>query len=197
MGDVHLPRTSGRPRSAVVAAGLLLLICTLLAAVLVGTRQLAPPVQPDGWAIRFRPPRGWDGGLLSADPYQTTVVYREPGTDPAGRELLFTRLPNSAVLSTGQVFDILREDVFRRRFGTLGSLLQRPQVSVEARPLGPLPGRRALISGAGGVCLHVGTRVPEQGEAEAYALELWSNRPVTPGDIGLCDALARAVEPAD
>ena len=139
MYEVVSMQTPGRPRAIVVAAAILLAATMALAATAVWARDLGAPVHLDGWALTFRPPKGWTSEGPQEDGYGATVTYSEPGDQGAGRELRLSRRNNPKGLPAEQLCRTLVQGLFARQVGPLRSLFHRPAVSYERRPLGPCP----------------------------------------------------------
>lgn len=193
MGDLRPPQPAGRITGPLLTTAALLIVCVGLAATLVWARGLGEPVHIDGWAITFQPPKGWEARSPRQDSYGTTVVYREPDGQGAGREVLISRSRNPDHLSAMRICEAL----LNRRLGLRARIFFRHPIAFEPWPLGHLPGARCVIAEPQGFYLHVATLTPHGGEPEAYVLELRSERPFEPQDLSLCEALARSVRPAD
>jgi hypothetical protein len=192
MYEVYSGQRAGRPRAAIGAAAVVLIGCSALAASLAWSRALAPPVRVEGWAITFRPPRGWQWDGPQQEGPGTRMVYRESSERGGGRVLTFARYPNPKGLRSEQVCEIL----LGRRFGAVSYLFLRARIPREVQPLGPLHDARRVILQAQGLYLHVGTNTLKEGAAETYAMELQSAQPLELKDLRLCEALARGVEAA-
>ena len=177
----------------VLTAAALLLVCVGLAAGLVWARGLGRTVQPEDWAISFRIPRGWVVEPVDSDDLGDTVVVREPYQADAGRRLLVHRHGNAAGLPPMRICELL----LGQRLGLQRALFLRSPVAMELWPLGELPGARCVIIEPRGLYLHVGTAANRDEGPEAYVLELDSARPLDQHDLSLCEALARAVRPAE
>jgi hypothetical protein len=96
MQEIHIRlrlRRTGRAQVAVLAASGLLAMCLALAGSLVWSRGLADPVEVRGWAITFRPPRGWEREETTPDRWRTTISYREPARRGYARQFSITRRP--------------------------------------------------------------------------------------------------------
>lgn len=192
MSEISTRPQAGRPLARDLTAAALLALCLCLAASLVWSRALAPAVRVEGWAITFRPPGGWKALTSGNSSRTTTVVYQEPGSRGKSRQLVVSRHLNPDRLPPDRICEILLAE----RLGPILGLFARQRIPIEHLPLGHLPGARSVIGRPQGACLHVGTVTRDDGTAEAYLLELRSNRPFARTDLSLCDALAEAVRPA-
>ncbi|HUU85342.1 MAG TPA: hypothetical protein VM243_17720 [Phycisphaerae bacterium] len=182
----------GRAVGPTLSAGALLAICIGLAGTLVRTRGLGDRVRIDGWAISFRPPRGWEAVAPPQDAYGAVVIYRSQDSRGHFREVRISRQRNPDRLSPLRICESLLD----QRLGPLARFVRSP-IGLERRPLGHLPGARCSIVQPRGWYLHVAGLVRDDGVAEAYLLELRSDTPLEQRDLSLGDALAQSVRPAE
>jgi len=187
MHQIHIRQQPGRSRAAILAASGLLVLCLALAGSLVWSRSLAGPVQVPGWAITFRPPRGWKNQGLTIEGNRETMTLRERSAGRSARRFSVSRCPARPDRSPEELcFDQVRQLVGWVDSVRLLASFGRP----ERAPLGHLPGARMIIPG--GAYVHVGL-LPTPGAAnELYVLELHSERPFRLGNV-----LAAAVRPGE
>lgn len=191
MGQYPLSDTRRRV-GAPLAAAVLLGASLGLAGLVVTSRGLGEPVRLPGWSITFRPPRGWPQGTLSQGRGSESVPFRSP-TEGRGAAtvLVVTRIDNPQRMPVETICVESAAEILNVRSGI--QIAQLGQ-TLEAAPLGPMPGARITLGLDRGIYVHAGRLESADGSSEAYVVSLVG----APGDVSLGAAVAdsvRRVEP--
>jgi hypothetical protein len=184
-------KPASAPR-ALISSLLLLALACVLAAIMSWTRAgepLSVRIEPTGWPISFRPPKGFTPGDLVGTPLGELIPLRGMTTGGSRARLVILKLdPDMADHPAPLSTELALGYAFKEPLDDLASL-----PAPERAPLGPFDGMETLVEPLSTVA-----RVASPGAGVGYAVALSVNgEPIDEDLLRLFDLTCRSIKPVD